>query len=121
MITKENKSVQLTGASLEVAREVHELHNRAHAAKAALEAEYERNKRLLVEDARADMGVLWSKLLKTAGLVVDGEPEGDWEIDASYLDEHGLAFLIRKDDESESNTGLAGLLAAALRRNQTTH
>lgn len=103
-------TIRLTGPALEAARGVHHLHLEAHAKKEELEREFQDSMRRLGAEIQEQMTARWKELLTAAGL--PEEDLGKWQLDASYLTDHGCAFLGREEDEAEAPS-LSDLLQAA--------
>lgn len=104
-------TIRLTGPALEQARAVHRLHLEAHAKKEELEREFQESMRRLGAEIQEQMTARWKELLTSAGL--PEEDLGKWQLDASYLTDHGCAFMSREEDEAEAPS-LSDLLQAAV-------
>lgn len=103
-------TIRLTGPALEQARAVHRLHLEAHAKKEELEREFQESMRRLGAEVQEQMTARWKELLTAAGL--PEEDLGKWQLDASYLTDHGCAFMSREEDDAEAPS-LSDLLQAA--------
>lgn len=103
-------TIRLTGDALTAARAVHGIHQQVHAQKAELEREFQEWLNELGRDAQEQMSRAWPVLMNAADLPM--EELGEWELDASYLDDHGCAFMSREEDEAEAPS-LSDLLQAA--------
>jgi len=101
-MSHKHKTVKLVGRALEIARRIQAVHQEAHAKRQALEEEYHRNAQAIGQEAQNQFNDLWPELMVAAGL--SPAEVGQWTVDASYLDEHGLAFLSKCDDEEDAHT-----------------
>ena len=100
-------TIRLTGDALTAARAVHSIHQQAHAQKAELEREFQERLNELVQDAQEQMSLAWAVLMNAADLPM--EELGERELDASYLDDHGCAFLSKREAE-DARPSLGDLL-----------
>lgn len=100
-------TIRLTGDALTAARAVHGIHQQAHAQKAELEREFQERLNELGRDAQEQMSRAWPGLMRAADLPL--EELGEWELDASYLDDHGCAFLSKREAE-DARPSLGDLL-----------
>lgn len=100
-------TIRLTGDALTAARAVHGIHQQAHARKAELEREFQERLNELGRDAQEQMSRAWPVLMNAADLPM--EELGKWELDASYLDDHGCAFLSKREAE-DARPSLGDLL-----------
>jgi len=100
-------TIRLTGDALTAARTVHGIHQLAHAKKAELEREFNERLAELGRDAQEQMSRAWPVLMNAADLPM--EELGEWELDASYLDEPGCAFLSKREAE-DARPSLGDLL-----------
>ena len=100
-------TIRLTGDALTAARAVHGIHQQAHSQKAELEREFQERLNELVQDAQEQMSLAWAVLMNAADLPM--EELGEWELDASYLDDHGCAFLSKREAE-DARPSLGDLL-----------
>ena len=92
-------TIRLTGDALTAARAVLGIHQHAHAQKAELEREYQERLTELGKEAQEQMSRAWPVLMNAADLPMD--ELGEWELDASYLEDHGCAFLSKREEEGE--------------------
>lgn len=99
--------IRLTGDALTAARAVRGIHQQAHAQKAELEREFQERLNELGRDAQEQMSQAWPVLMNAADLPM--EELGEWELDASYLDDHGCAFLSKREAE-DARPSLGDLL-----------
>lgn len=96
-------TIRLTGDALTAARTVHGIHQQAHAQKAELEREFQERLSELGRDAQEQMSRAWPVLMNAADLPM--EELGEWELDASYLDDHGCAFLSKREEDARPSLG----------------
>lgn len=68
----------------------------------------------LREATDRELTTLWTQLHLATGLPV-GEI-GEWKLDASYIEEHGIAFLSKclVEEEDEGGLSLADILKSAV-------
>lgn len=104
-------TIRLTGDALAAARAVHKIHHQAHAQKVELEREFKQRLAEVGQEAQERMSRAWPELMRAADLPM--EELTAWELDASYLDDHGCAFLTRRETE-DSTPSLGDLLQAAV-------
>ena len=100
-------TIRLTGDALTAARAVHGIHQQAHARKAELEREFQERLNELGRDAQEQMSRARPVLMNAADLPM--EELGEWELDASYRDDHGCAFLSKREAE-DARPSLGDLL-----------
>ena len=74
---------------------------------AELEREFQERLNELGRDAQEQMSLAWSVLMNAADLPM--EELGERELDASYLDDHGCAFLSKREAE-DARPSLGDLL-----------
>lgn len=100
-------TIRLTGDALTAARAVHGIHQQTHAQTAELEREFQERLNELGRDAQEQMSRAWPVLMNAADLPM--EELGEWGLDASYLDDHGCAFLSKREAE-DARPSLGDLL-----------
>ena len=100
-------TIHLTGDALTAARAVHGIHQHSHARKAELEREYQERLTELGKEAQEQMSRAWAVLMNAADLPMD--ELGDWGLDASYLEDHGCAFLRKREEEEDARPSLGDL------------
>lgn len=104
-MSRKHKTVKLEGRALEIARRIQAVHQEARAKLQALEEEYRRNTQAVGQEAQNQFNDLWPELMVAAGL--SPAEVGQRTLDASYVDEHGLAFLSSKREDEEDAHPLA--------------
>ena len=100
-------AIRLTGDALTAARAVRSIYQQARAQKGELEREFQERLNELGRDAQERMSLAWAVLMNAADLPM--EELGEWELDASYLDDHGCAFLSKREAE-DARPSLGDLL-----------
>lgn len=107
-MSRKHRTVKLEGRALEIARRIHAISQEAQAKRQALKEEYRRNVQAVGQEAQNQFNDLWPELMVAAGL---SPAEVDqWTLDASYLDEHGLAFLSEDEEDARPLADLGDLL-----------
>lgn len=106
-------TIHLKGRALEVAKQLRATVERARGEAEAIQAEFQATMEHHKARSQAQLDNLWRDLLESSGL--DFEDRGDYHIDASYLDDHGFAFLARREEEPEGPC-LQDILPAAVAR-----
>lgn len=101
-------TIRLTGDALSAAQIVHGIHQQTHARKAELEREYQERLTELGKEAQEQMSRAWPVLMNAADLPM--EELGEWVLDASYLEDHGCAFLNKREEEEDARPSLGDLL-----------
>lgn len=107
------ESIHLKGRALETAKQLRAAIERAQSEAEAIQAEFRATMEHHKSRTQGQLDRLWRDLLESAGL--DFEDRGDYPIDASYLDDHGFAFLARREQEEEG-PNLHDILQAAVAR-----
>lgn len=100
-------TIRLAGDALDAAKAVHGIHQTIHAKKAELEREFNERMADLGREAQQQMSQAWAILMHFAELPMT--ELGQWELDASYLTEHGCAFLSKREREPEGEEVQASL------------
>jgi len=102
-------NVRLEGPALALAQDITATCATAREKVEALQRDFERQAEKIREETNRELKALWPQLHLAAGVPV-GEV-GEWELDASYLEDHGVAFLSKSCREGEEG-GLADFLRA---------
>lgn len=102
-------NVRLEGPALALAQDITTTYDAAREKVEALQRDFERQAEKIQEETNRELKALWPQLHLAAGVPV-GEV-GEWELDASYLDDHGVAFLRKCCHEGEEG-GSADFLRA---------
>ena len=98
------KTMQLEGDALDAAAEVIEVMRRQTRDLIELQEEYASRHGAIAEVTREDMRTLCARICEPNGISLDDFWEGMWEIDTSYLENHGLAF-IKQDSRNLPSQG----------------
>jgi len=93
-----NKTIQLKGNALEIAKRIHAVHRKAEERREEIEADY----RAKVETTEEANG-LFAEMIVAAG--IPEEELREWGLDPRYLDEHGIAFLTYDGEPAAPNIG----------------
>ncbi|APL99089.1 hypothetical protein LK3_58 [Bordetella phage LK3] len=104
-------NVRLEGPALATAQDIHAAVARFNELQEALQEEYQKRLQDLQDETQKELKALWPQLHLAAGVPV-GEV-GEWKLDASYLEDHGVAFLSKCCDEESEGFDLAAMLQAA--------
>lgn len=97
-------NVRLEGPALALAQDITAACAAAREKVEALQRDFERQAEKIQEETNQELKALWPQLHLAAGV-----PVGEWKLDASYLDDHGVAFLSKCCHEGEEG-GLADFL-----------
>lgn len=108
------RTIKIESSQIELLRDMQDVATAYNKSLAKINAEYEARRQALLDDSNDRGRVLWEQLVVRHGISVDESwHKPNWQLDMTYLDTHGDAYLCEFNMPGSAQMGEAFPAASA--------